>query len=230
MLGDGSSFGINLSYETQPEPKGLAEALIIGENFIGNNPISLVLGDNIFWGNGLVTILNRATQNVEGATIFGYFVRDPHRFGIVEFDETLSIKSIEEKPQTPKSNYAVTGLYFYDNDAPNMAKEIRPSHRGELEITSLNNMYLDQQKLKLELLGRGFAWLDTGTHESLMDAARFVETIEARQGLKIACLEEIAWSKGWLSDNEIAEAAAALSNNSYGQYLQSLLLHSKSDN
>jgi glucose-1-phosphate thymidylyltransferase len=223
MLGDGKEFGVNLSYAIQPSPDGLAQAFIIGEEFIGNDSVCLVLGDNIFWGQGFTTILKRTTSRVSGATVFGYQVKDPGRFGVVAFDENQKAISLEEKPENPKSNFAVTGLYFYDNQVVEMAKKVKPSHRGELEITALNQMYMDKNELNVELLGRGFAWLDTGTHESLLEAAMFVETIEKRQGYKIACLEEIALRNGWLSDEQVLETAKALSKNSYGQYLNDLI-------
>lgn len=223
LLGDGRDFGINLSYAVQPNPEGLAQAFIIGEKFIGDENVCLVLGDNIFYGQGFSPKLKLASSRVKGATVFGYQVLDPERFGVVEFDESRKAISIEEKPAKPKSNYAVTGLYFYDNDVIEIAKQVKPSHRGELEITDINNIYLNQSNLHVELLGRGFAWLDTGTHESLLEAAQFVETIEKRQGYKIACLEEIGYLNGWLSDEELKAAAAALSKNSYGAYLSSIL-------
>jgi len=222
-LGDGSDFGINLTYKVQPTPDGLAQAFIIGEDFIGNDDVCLILGDNIFWGQGFTPILKNASINNSGATVFGYQVTDPERFGVVEFDENNKAISLEEKPENPKSNYAVTGLYFYDNDVVEMAKKVKPSHRGELEITTLNQMYLDRGDLHVELLGRGFAWLDTGTHESLLEASLFVETIEKRQGYKIACLEEISWRNGWMNDEQVLKTAKALSKNSYGQYLTSML-------
>ena len=223
MLGDGKDFGVNLSYAVQPSPDGLAEAFIIGEEFIGSDSVCLALGDNIFWGQGFSPILQRAASRQTGATVFGYQVKDPERFGVVAFDEHQKAISIEEKPQKPKSNYAVTGLYFYDNDVVEIAKQVKPSHRGELEITTINQMYMERGDLNVELLGRGFAWLDTGTHESLLEAAMFVETIEKRQGYKIACLEEIAWRNGWLSDEQVMQTAKALSKNSYGQYLSDLM-------
>lgn len=223
MLGDGKDFGINLSYAVQPSPDGLAQAFIIGEEFIGNDSVCLVLGDNIFWGQGFSPILKNAANRQNGATVFGYQVKDPHRFGVVEFDQNRKAISLEEKPQNPKSNFAVTGLYFYDNDVVKMAKEVKPSARGELEITTLNQMYLERGDLHVELLGRGFAWLDTGTHESLLEAAMFVETIEKRQGYKVACLEEIAWRNKWLSNEQVLETAKALSKNGYGQYLKELV-------
>jgi len=223
MLGDGSDFGIKLTYKVQPSPDGLAQAFILGEDFIGNDSVCLVLGDNIFWGQGFTPILKNAVNRQKGATVFGYQVKDPERFGVVEFDSTQKAISIEEKPNNPKSNFAVTGLYFYDNDVVEMAKKVKPSHRGELEITTLNQMYLERGDLHVELLGRGFAWLDTGTYESLLEAANFVETIEKRQGYKIACLEEIAWRNDWLSNEKILSAAKLLAKNSYGSYLKDLV-------
>jgi glucose-1-phosphate thymidylyltransferase len=224
LLGHGSSFGVKLSYAVQPKPEGLAQAFLIGEEFIGNENVCLILGDNIFYGQGFTPILKRAIQNNTGATIFGYKVKDPERFGVVEFDEkTLKVLSIEEKPIKPKSNYAATGLYFYDNRVVEIAKSIKPSARGELEITTLNNEYLKKGALNVELLGRGFAWLDTGTHDSLIEAGHYVETIQNMQGLKIACLEEIGWRNGWLSDKELAAQAELNSKNEYGQYLKALL-------
>jgi len=222
-LGDGSDFGIKLTYKIQPSPDGLAQAFIIGEEFIGNESVCLVLGDNIFWGHGFTPILEKAASRVDGATVFGYQVNDPERFGVVEFNNEQKAISLEEKPDNPKSNFAVTGLYFYDNDVVEMAKKVKPSDRGELEITTLNQMYLEMGSLNVELLGRGFAWLDTGTHETLLEAAMFVETIEKRQGYKIACLEEIALNNGWLSIEKTREIANSLSKNGYGQYLLNLL-------
>ncbi|MBY7804984.1 glucose-1-phosphate thymidylyltransferase RfbA [Vibrio fluvialis] len=223
LLGDGRHFGVNLEYAVQESPDGLAQAFLIGEEFIGDDRVCLVLGDNIFWGQGFSPKLLSAAQKAEGATVFGYQVKDPERFGVVEFDEQMRAVSIEEKPAQPKSNYAVTGLYFYDSRVVEFAKQVKPSHRGELEITTLNEMYLNDGSLNVELLGRGFAWLDTGTHESLLEAATFVETIEKRQGFKIACLEEIAWRNKWLSNQELETLAYEMSKNSYGQYLLSLL-------
>ena len=223
LLGDGSDFGINLEYAIQPSPDGLAQAFIIGEEFIGNDSVCLVLGDNIFYGQSFSDTLKRAAARECGATVFGYQVKDPERFGVVEFDEGMKAMSIEEKPAKPKSNYAVTGLYFYDNRVVEMAKLVKPSHRGELEITTLNEMYLNDGTLNVELLGRGFAWLDTGTHESLHEASSFVQTIENVQGLKVACLEEIAWRNGWLSDEEILALAEPMMKNEYGQYLSRLI-------
>ena len=225
LLGSGSDLGINLSYEIQPSPDGLAQALIIGEEFIGNSNVCLVLGDNIFYGQGFTPKLKDAVKKAEqgqGATVFGYQVKDPERFGVVEFDSNMKAVSIEEKPQKPKSHYAVTGLYFYDNRVVDIAKRVEPSNRGELEITCVNNAYLKLNELNVELLGRGFAWLDTGTHESLLEAGMFVETIEKRQGFKIACLEEIAYNNGWLSKADLQRLSQALSKNSYGQYLLEL--------
>lgn len=229
LLGDGSDFGIKLEYAIQPSPDGLAQAFIIGEEFIGDDSVCLVLGDNIFYGQSFSQQLTRARElTSQGlATVFGYQVKDPERFGVVEFDEEMKAVSIEEKPETPKSNYAVTGLYFYDNRVVEMAKHVKPSHRGELEITTLNEMYLNDGSLNVELLGRGFAWLDTGTHESLHEASSFVQTIENVQGLKVACLEEIAWRNGWLSDKEALAIAEPMMKNKYGQYLTRLVTENK---
>ncbi len=222
LLGDGSEFGIRLSYAVQPSPDGLAQAFIIGEEFIGDDSVCLVLGDNIFYGQGFSPMLRTAANRKQGATVFGYQVKDPERFGVVEFDENKRAVAIEEKPLKPKSNYAVTGLYFYDNDVVAMAKQVKPSGRGELEITSINQAYMKRGDLNVELLGRGFAWLDTGTHESLLEAAHFVETIEKRQGYKIACLEEIAFHHGWLGVDALQRIGQSLDKNSYGQYLLAL--------
>lgn len=225
LLGDGSDFGINLDYAIQPSPDGLAQAFVIGEEFIGDDSVCLVLGDNIFYGQSFSQQLNRACKlTAKGlATVFGYQVKDPERFGVVEFDESMKAISIEEKPLKPKSNYAVTGLYFYDNRVVNMAKQVEPSARGELEITTLNEMYLNDGSLNVELLGRGFAWLDTGTHESLHEASSFVQTIENVQGLKVACLEEIAWRNNWLSSEQLLDIAKPMMKNEYGQYLARLV-------
>ena len=213
LLGDGSQIGIKLSYEIQPKPEGLAQAFIIGEKFIGNDKVAMILGDNIFYGFGLTKILEEAAQLDDGAIIFGYRVNDPQRYGIVEFDKKGNVKSIEEKPKRPKSDYAVVGLYFYSNDVIEKAKSLKPSARGELEITDLNNLYLQEKRLKVKLLGRGFAWLDTGTHESLLDASNFISTIERRQGLKIACIEEIAYRKGFINRKQLIKLAQPLKKN-----------------
>jgi len=223
LLGDGGQFGLSFQYATQESPDGLAQSFIIGEEFIGGDDVCLVLGDNIFYGQNFSGKLEQAAQKASGATIFGYQVKDPERFGVVEFDSYRQVVSIEEKPQSPKSQYAITGLYFYDSDVVEIARNIKPSDRQELEITCVNQAYLDRGDLSVELLGRGFAWLDTGTFESLLDAAQFVETIESRQGFKIACLEEIAWRKGWLTDQDLLVQGNSLANNSYGQYLLSLI-------
>lgn len=223
LLGDGSDFGIHLSYAAQANPDGLAQAFIIGEKFIGESNVCLVLGDNIFYGQGFGPMLRKAAAKANGATVFGYQVKDPERFGVVEFDVNKRALSIEEKPTQPKSHYAVTGLYFYDNSVIDMAKHVKPSERGELEITSINQAYLERGDLDVELLGRGFAWLDTGTHESLLEAGMFVETIEKRQGYKIACLEEIAFKNNWLSKDDLLRIGQQLSKNSYGRYLTELV-------
>ncbi|MGN7503732.1 MAG: glucose-1-phosphate thymidylyltransferase RfbA [Alphaproteobacteria bacterium] len=223
LLGDGCRFGMNISYAIQAAPRGLADAFLVGEAFIGNDPVTLILGDNIFYGQGFGPILRDVSSREKEATIFGYHVGDPERFGVVEFDENRNVLSIEEKPSVPKSNYAVTGLYFYDNDVVACAKQIKPSARGEIEITSINQNYVAQNRLKLEILHRGFAWLDTGTFESLIDAGAFVETIEKRQGFKIACIEEIAWRNKWISSEELSESIDMFAKNEYGSYLRALL-------
>ncbi|WP_370314417.1 glucose-1-phosphate thymidylyltransferase RfbA [Thalassolituus sp.] len=222
LLGDGSQFGIAISYAVQPSPDGLAQAFLIGEEFLGNSPASLVLGDNIFYGQHFSNKLKAAVARAEGGTVFGYHVSDPERFGVVEFDSEGKALSIEEKPAKPKSNYAVTGLYFYDNQIVDIAKAVKPSPRGELEITDVNNAYLEMGKLNVEVLGRGFAWLDTGTHDSLIDAGTFVQTIEHRQGLKVACLEEIAFDQGWITVDELVQRGEGLKKTGYGQYLLKL--------
>ena len=223
MLGDGSQFGINLQYAEQPSPDGLAQAFIIGEGFIGDSNCCLVLGDNVFYGQSFSQKLKTAAAQEQGATVFGYHVSDPERFGVVDFDANGKALSIEEKPTQPKSNYAVTGLYFYDNRVIEIAKSLKPSSRGELEITDINQRYLDDEQLQVELLGRGFAWLDTGTHESLLEAGHFVHTIEQRQGLKVACLEEIAWNNRWITDESLAIQAEKFKKTGYGKYLYKLL-------
>ncbi|OBU39274.1 glucose-1-phosphate thymidylyltransferase [Photobacterium phosphoreum] len=227
LLGDGADFGINLEYAIQPSPDGLAQAFIIGEDFIGDDSVCLVLGDNIFYGQSFSQTLLNAASREHGASVFGYQVKDPERFGVVEFDDNMKAISIEEKPEQPKSNYAVTGLYFYDNRVVEMAKKVKPSHRGELEITTLNEMYLNDGSLNVELLGRGFAWLDTGTHESLQQAASFVETVQNIQGLKVACLEEIAWRNGWLTTEQVRLLAEPMMKNEYGQYLMRVVSEEK---
>ena len=227
LLGDGRDFGVNLQYAIQPSPDGLAQAFLIGKEFINGDSCCLVLGDNIFYGQHFSQMLKEAVSQPNGATVFGYLVKDPERFGVVEFDENFKAVSIEEKPAQPKSNYAVTGLYFYDNRVVNFAKQVKPSARGELEITTLNEMYLKDGSLNVQLLGRGFAWLDTGTHESLHEAASFVRTIENVQGLKVACLEEIAWRNGWLTSEQVEALAKSMAKNEYGQYLLRLIKEGK---
>ena len=223
LLGDGSRFGVRFSYEVQPKPEGLAQAFLIGESFIGGDSVSLVLGDNIFYGANLGAIVRNAAARKTGATVFGYYVSDPERFGVVEFDHNFNARSIEEKPKRPKSHYAVTGLYFYDNDVVRIAKNIRPSARGELEITSVNNEYLKRGALHVERLGRGYAWLDTGTHDSMLDAGNFIRTIETRQGLQVACLQEIAYDNGWMTKEQIRVSCSDLLKTDYGNYLMRMI-------
>jgi len=227
LLGNGSNLGINLTYQEQEKPDGLAQAFIIGEEFIGNDRVCLVLGDNIFWGQSFTHVLQNAFNRKKGATIFGYNVKNPENFGVVEFDTDQKAISLDEKPRNPKSNTAITGLYFYDNDVVAMAKKVKPSARGELEITSINQMYMSRGDLNVEVLGRGFAWLDTGTHESLLEASLFVETIEKRQGYKIACLEEISLNNGWINEQQVINSASTLSKNTYGNYLMSMIEDAK---
>ena len=223
LLGDGSQWGLDISYKVQPAPNGLAEAFILGDQFVGNDLSALILGDNIFYGHDLDRLLSNAMDQVEGASVFAYHVQDPERYGVVEFDQKNKVLSIDEKPLLPKSNYAVTGLYFYDKDVVAMAKSLKPSERGELEITDLNRLYLNEQKLKVEIMGRGYAWLDTGTHDSLLEASQFIATLENRQGLKVSCPEEIAYRKGWINATQLEKLAAPLSKNGYGQYLKRVL-------
>ena len=223
LLGSGNQWGLNLSYKAQPSPDGLAQAFILGEEFIGNDSVSLVLGDNIFYGHGMDKLLDHATQQKKGATVFGYYVKDPERYGVVDFDDNGLAINLEEKPENPKSNYAVTGLYFYDNDVVDIAKNIKPSHRGELEITDVNKVYLERGDLNVEVMGRGYAWLDTGTHASLLQAANFIQVMEERQGLKIACPEEIAFAQGYIDAAQVEKLAAPLVKSGYGQYLMDLL-------
>nr|WP_298415666.1 glucose-1-phosphate thymidylyltransferase RfbA [uncultured Halomonas sp.] len=229
LLGNGHQFGIDLCYAIQPQPDGLAQAFIVAEEFIGNDRVCLVLGDNVFYGQGFTPKLLEAAKRERGATIFGYQVKDPERFGVVEFDTDHRVVSIEEKPEKPRSNFAVTGLYFYDNDVVEIAKQVMPSPRGELEITSINQAYLQRNNLNVVLLGRGFAWLDTGTHESLLEAGMFVQTIEHRQGLKVACLEEIAFLRGWLTSNDLKRLAAQYKKSGYGEYLENLIVEENSN-
>lgn len=224
LLGDGSQWGINLQYAVQPSPDGLAQAFLIGADFIGNNHSALVLGDNIFYGHGLQPLLARANERTRGATLFAYHVQDPERYGVAEFDDSGRVLSLEEKPKRPKSNYAVTGLYFYDNQVVDLTKTLKPSPRGELEITDLNRLYLEQERLSVEIMGRGYAWLDTGTHESLLEASQFIHTLEVRQGLKVACPEEVAFRQGWIDEMQLEKLAAPLTKNGYGQYLLGLLM------
>ncbi len=224
LLGDGSQWGLNLQYAVQPSPDGLAQAFIIGDQFIGNNPSSLILGDNIYYGHDLPNLLGSAMARTDGASVFAYHVHDPERYGVAEFDRSGRVLSIEEKPKHPKSNYAVTGLYFYDNNVVDMARNLKPSARGELEITDLNRLYLDQGKLNVEIMGRGYAWLDTGTHDSLLDASHFIATLEQRQGLKVACPEEIAYRQKWIDAGQLEMLASPLLKNGYGQYLMQVLM------
>ena len=223
LLGDGSHWGLNISYKVQPSPDGLAQAFILGDTFIGNDLSALVLGDNIFYGHDFNELLGHAMQRDDGATVFAYHVQDPERYGVAEFDKTNKVLSLEEKPQHPKSNYAVTGLYFYDKDVVSMAKSLKPSARGELEITDLNRFYLEKDKLNVAIMGRGYAWLDTGTHDSLLEASQFIATLENRQGLKVSCPEEISYRRGWINASQLEKLAAPLSKNGYGQYLQRVL-------
>jgi glucose-1-phosphate thymidylyltransferase len=223
LLGDGSQWGLNISYKVQPSPDGLAQAFILGDTFIGNDLSALVLGDNIFYGHDFNELLSNAMVRSDGATVFAYHVHDPERYGVAEFDHTNKVLSLEEKPKNPKSNYAVTGLYFYDKDVVAMAKSLKPSPRGELEITDLNRLYLEKEKLNVEIMGRGYAWLDTGTHDSLLEASQFIATLENRQGLKVSCPEEISYRQGWITASQLEKLAVPLSKNGYGQYLQRVL-------
>ena len=223
LLGDGSQWGLNIQYKVQPSPDGLAQAFILGDTFIGNDLSALVLGDNIFYGHDFIELLDNAIKRENGATVFAYHVQDPERYGVAEFDKNNKVLSLEEKPKNPKSNYAVTGLYFYDKDVVTIAKSLKPSARGELEITDLNRLYLEKEKLNVEIMGRGYAWLDTGTHDSLLEASQFIATLENRQGLKVSCPEEIAYRRGWINATQLEKLAALLSKNGYGQYLQRVL-------
>jgi glucose-1-phosphate thymidylyltransferase len=223
LLGDGSQWGLNISYKVQPSPDGLAQAFILGDTFIGNDLSALVLGDNIFYGHDFNELLGNAMERENGATVFAYHVHDPERYGVAEFDKQNKVLSLEEKPKTPKSNYAVTGLYFYDKDVVSMAKGLKPSSRGEFEITDLNRLYLEKEKLNVEIMGRGYAWLDTGTHDSLLEASQFIATLENRQGLKVSCPEEISYRQGWINAAQLEKLAAPLSKNGYGQYLKKVL-------
>ena len=223
LLGDGSQWGLNISYKVQPSPDGLAQAFILGDTFVGNDLSALVLGDNIFYGHDFNELLGNAMVRSDGATVFAYHVHDPERYGVAEFDHTNKVLSLEEKPKNPKSNYAITGLYFYDKDVVSMAKSLKPSARGELEITDLNRLYLEKEKLNVEIMGRGYAWLDTGTHDSLLEASQFIATLENRQGLKVGCPEEISYRRGWINASQLEKLAAPLSKNGYGQYLQRVL-------
>jgi glucose-1-phosphate thymidylyltransferase len=223
LFGDGSTWGLNISYAEQPSPDGLAQAFLIGESFVGAEPVALVLGDNIFYGHGFADVVKRSARKTDRATIYAYYVRDPERYGVIEFDQHQRAVSIVEKPADPKSNYAATGLYFYPGDVADRARSLKPSPRGELEITDLNRLYMDQGRLDVELLGRGYAWLDTGTHESMLQASNYVEAIETRQGLKVACLEEIAWRQGWITSAQVRAQAERFRNNGYGRYLQQML-------
>jgi glucose-1-phosphate thymidylyltransferase len=225
LLGTGEKWGLNIQYAVQPTPEGLAQAFLIGEEFIGKTPSALILGDNVFYGHDFSHRLANASQSDSGATVFAYHVHNPDQYGVVEFDASGKVLRLEEKPAHPKSNYALTGLYFYDAEVVDLARTLKPSRRGELEITDLNQLYLDKKQLSVEILGRGYAWLDTGTHESLLEAGQFIATLEKRQGLKVSCPEEIAWRNGWISDAELEQLAAALKNNGYGQYLYNLLSH-----
>jgi glucose-1-phosphate thymidylyltransferase len=223
LLGNGSEWGLNISFKVQPSPDGLAQAFILGDTFVGNDLSALVLGDNIFYGHDFTDLLSHAMKRESGATVFAYHVNDPERYGVAEFDKNKKVLSLEEKPNNPKSNYAVTGLYFYDKDVVTMVKSLKPSSRGELEITDLNRLYLEKEKLNVEIMGRGYAWLDTGTHDSLLEASQFIATLENRQGLKVSCPEEISYRQGWINANQLEKLAAPMANNGYGQYLKKVL-------